>query len=199
MITGLRRFLSLPATAVQIPIGLEDKHEGVVDLVRMKAIFFKGDKGNEVVEAEIPEDLAEQAAEKRADMIARLADVDEEIGEKFLMEEEPTVAQLQAAIRRQTIARTFTPVFMGSAYKNRGVQALLDGVDDYLPNPMEAKNVALDLAANEAEVPINCNESEPLIALAFKLEESRFGQLTYLRIYRGTLRKGDYIFNMKVV
>lgn len=198
MIEGLRRFLSLPATAVQIPIGLEEKLEGVVDLIRMKALYFEGDKGEIVAEKDIPDNLMKQAVEKRANMIERLADVDEEIGEKFLMEEEPTIEELKVAIRRSTLARTFCPVFMGSAYKNRGVQALLDGVDDYLPNPMEAKNIALDLNANEAEVPISCDPVQPLVALAFKLEESRFGQLTYLRIYRGTLKKGDYIFNMKV-
>lgn len=184
---------------MQYPIGLEDKHDGVIDLINMNAIYFEGEKGNDITVKDIPADLQGVAGEKRAEMIERLADVDDEIGEKFLMEEEPTVEELKAAIRRQTIARKFVPVFMGSAYKNRGVQALLDGVDDYLPNPAEAKNIALDLTNNEAEMPISCSPTEPLVALAFKLEESRYGQLTYLRIYRGTLRKGDFIYNMKVI
>jgi elongation factor G len=199
VIDGLRKHLGLPATAVQIPIGVEEKHEGVVDLVEMKAIYFEGDMGRDVIYKEVPADMLALATTRRVDMIERLAEVDDEIAEKFLMEEEPTILEIKAAIRRQTIARTFVPVFMGSAYKNRGVQVLLDGVDDYLPSPDEAQNKALDLLDNEKEVPITCDPKEPLIALAFKLEESRFGQLTYLRIYRGTLNKGDTIVNMKTM
>lgn len=191
--------LGLPATAVQIPIGLEGDHEGVIDLVRREAIYFHGEKGTEIVKQPIPEEYTARAEEKRKQLIEKLADVDDEIAEKFLMEEEPTIEELSAAIRRQTIARKFVPVFMGSAYKNKGVQVLLDGVSEYLPNPTEAKNIALDLTQNEKEIPISCNPNEPLVALAFKLEESRFGQLTYLRIYRGTLRKGDVVVNMKVI
>ena len=129
-------------------------------------------------------------------MIEKLADLDDEIAEMFLNEEQPTEDQIRSAIRRQTIARKFVPVFMGSAYKNKGVQLLLDGVNDYLPSPSEVANKALNLTENEAEVPLECNPNAPLVALAFKLEESKFGQLTYLRIYQGLLRKGSLVHNM---
>lgn len=115
--------------------------------------------------------------------------------EKYLMEEEVTAEELEEAIRRTTVARTFTPVLMGSAYKNKGVQLLLDAVSDFLPCPLDVTNVALDAANKEAEVVLTGSPSAPLVAYAFKLEEGRFGQLTYLRVYSGTVRKGDSILN----
>ena len=127
----------------------------------------------------------------------RLAELDEEIGELFLNEVEPEVEQIIAAVRRQTIARKFVPVFMGSAYKNKGVQLLLDGVNSYLPSPTEVTNVALDLNKNEAEVQLTCESNLPLVALAFKLEESRYGQLTYVRVYQGMVKKGMIVTNTK--
>lgn len=145
VIEGLRSTLSLNAAAVQVPIGLEDAHEGVVDIIALQSYIFKGEKGEEVVVGPVPNELEELVAEKRLELIERLAEVDEELEELFLMEEEPTAEQLKEAIRRQTIQNRFVPVFMGSAFKNKGVQALLDGVVDYLPNPSEVSNVALDL------------------------------------------------------
>jgi elongation factor G len=195
-INGMRKDLRLPACPVQHPIGLEGEHEGVVDLVEMKAYYFEGAKGEKVRLAEIPEDLVEKCQTARTELIEYLANVDEEIGELFLMEETPSNEQIKAAIRRQTIARKFVPVFMGSAYKNKGVQPLLDGVVDYLPSPTEKSNFAFDLENNEAEIPVNCDPDAPLIALAFKLEESKFGQLTYMRIYQGTIKKGSNGVNM---
>lgn len=192
----MRKDLRLPACALQIPIGVENEHQGVVDLIKMKAFKFQGPKGETVVEEEIPADLVDFAKEKRAEIIEHLANVDEEIGDLFLAEEVPTNDQIKAAIRRQTIERKFVPVFMGSAYKNKGVQLLLDGVADYLPSPTEKPNVAFDLQNKEAEIPINCDPAAPLIALAFKLEESKFGQLTYLRVYQGTIKKGMNSINM---
>jgi elongation factor G len=194
----MRNLLRLPAAAVQYPIGLEGEHEGVIDLITKKAFHFLGDKGTKVTEVPIPESLEGAVEEKRKELIERLADVDDDIAEKFLMEEELMEDELKAAIRKQTLAKKFVPVFMGSAYKNRGVQKLLDGVISYLPNPSEVQNVALDLSNKEAEVPISCDGNLPLVALAFKLEDGKFGQLTYLRIYQGTLRKGDTVINMKV-
>ena len=190
--------LRLPAAAVQYPIGLENDHEGCVDLVAWKAYYFVGEKGTKVSVQDIPNDLIAVCEEKRKEMIERLADVDDEIAEKFLNDEEFNEQELKKAIRRQTLAKRFVPVFMGSAYKNKGVQSLLDGVNNYLPSPDEVENVALDIANKEAEVKISCDATKPLIALAFKLEESRYGQLTYLRIYQGTLRKGDNVVNLKV-
>jgi elongation factor G len=192
----MKKDLRLPACAVQIPIGVENEHQGVVDLVKMKAFYFQGPKGESVLEEEIPENLVSLATEKREELVETLANVDEEIGEMFLMEETPSIEQIKAAIRRQTINRKFVPVFMGSAYKNKGVQLLLDGVSDYLPSPTEKKNVAYDLEKKEAEIPIICDPNVPLIALAFKLEESKFGQLTYLRIYQGTIKRGMNSVNM---
>lgn len=197
-LNGMRKELRLPVCPVQIPIGLETEHEGVVDLIKMKAIKFLGPKGETVTEEEIPSNLVESANTARTQLIEYLANIDEEIGEQFLMEEIPSIEQIKAAIRRQTIARKFVPVFMGSAYKNKGVQPLLDGVADYLPSPLEKPNVAYSLESKtkEVEVPIECDPNLPLVALAFKLEESKFGQLTYLRVYQGSIKKGTFGFNI---
>lgn len=193
---GLRNELRLKAGFVQLPIGLEGDHVGVVDVVANEAIYFEGEKGNTIIRKAVPEDLVEQANDVRRELIEMLADSDEEIGEMFLNEIDPSFEQLRAAIRRQTIARNFVPVFMGSAYKNKGVQLLLDGVNYYLPSPPEVRNTALNIDDNESEVELKCDPAAPLVALAFKLEESRFGQLTYIRIYQGTLRKGMNVINV---
>jgi len=196
VIKDLREQLKLNAAAVQVPIGLEDGHEGVVDIVEMKSLKFEGEKGEKVVEGDIPADMVELVEEKRAELIERLADADDEIAELFLMEETPTAEDFKAAIRRQTIACKFVPVFMGSAFKNRGVQPLLDGVIDYLPQPIEKPNYALDIENDEAPVKVTCKDEDPLLALAFKLEETPFGQLTYMRVYQGELKRGEYIHNV---
>ena len=197
VIGDLRDQLKLNAAAVQIPIGLEGEHEGVVDLIEMKAIRFEGEKGeNLVVSDEIPEECQDLVEEKKMELIEFLADCDDEIAELFLMEETPSADDLKAAIRRQTITCNFVPVFMGSAFKNKGVQALLDGVVEYLPEPVEKLNHALDLSKNEEPVPVTGSSDDPLLALAFKLEETPFGQLTYMRIYQGMLKKGNQIVNV---
>jgi elongation factor G len=196
VINAMREKLFLNAAAVQMPIGLEEHHKGVVDLVKMKAFFFDGENGEDIREEEIPADMKVACDEKRLEMISKLADVDDVVGEKFLMEEPMDAAFLMAGIRRATIALKFVPVFMGSAYKNKGVQILLDGVGDYLPNPTEVKNEALDQNKSEEKIVIKSDTDGPLVALAFKLEDGRYGQLTYMRIYSGTVRKGDTIFNI---
>lgn len=183
--------LKIPAAAVQVPIGAEDEYEGVVDLIRMKAIYNEGKRGEIVVEKdEIPEKVRALAEEKRKVLIETLADVDDEMAELFLAEEEPTEEQIKAAIRRATIGLKFTPVFMGSALADKSIQPMLDGVCEYLPNPAEVKNTALDQKRNEATVQLVPYNSLPFVGLAFKLEESNFGQLTYVRVYQGSLRKG---------
>eukprot|EP00499_Haloplacidia_sp_CaronLabIsolate_P011367 CAMPEP_0196773170 /NCGR_PEP_ID=MMETSP1104-20130614/2620_1 /TAXON_ID=33652 /ORGANISM="Cafeteria sp., Strain Caron Lab Isolate" /LENGTH=759 /DNA_ID=CAMNT_0042143315 /DNA_START=1 /DNA_END=2280 /DNA_ORIENTATION=+ len=197
VIKDLRGKLQLNATAVQLPIGLEEKHEGVVDLISMKAYYNEGEFGEIVAEREIPSELMAQAEEKRHELIERLGEVDEEVAELFLMEEPVPEPLMREAIRRQTIANTFVPVFMGSAFKNRGVQRLLDGVVDFLPSPMDVKTVGLDVDDGEKEVALACDSTKPLVALAFKLEESRYGQLTYMRIYQGHLKRAENIFNVK--
>lgn len=192
---GLREKLRLNAVMAQLPIGLEDKLAGVVDLVSMRAFYNEGDNGENVIEKDIPADMMEQAKEYRQELVAKLADVDEGIAEKFLMEEEPTNDEIKAAIRKATIALKFVPVFCGSAYKNRGVQKLLDGISDYLPNPTEKENTGLDLDKGEEKVTMLTDPSKPLVSYAFKLDDGRYGQLTYMRVYQGTMRKGDFIIN----
>ncbi|KAH8428625.1 elongation factor G [Aspergillus melleus] len=190
--------LKIPAAAVQVPIGAEDEFEGVVDLINMKTLVNVGPSGEEIVEkAEIPEKVKGIVEERRKMLIETLADVDDEIAELFLSELEPTPDQMKAAIRRATIGLKFTPVFMGSALANKSVQPMLDGVVDYLPNPSEVQNLALDKKRDEASVKLVPYNSLPLVGLAFKLEESNFGQLTYIRVYQGTLRKGSNVFNAR--
>ncbi len=189
--------LRLNAVMAQIPIGLEEKHKGVVDLLTMKSYINEGANGENIIEGEIPADMVEQAKEYRHMLISKLADIDDGIAEKFLMEEEPTNAEIQAAIRKGVIGLKLVPVFCGSAFKNKGVQKLLDAVIMYLPNPSEKIESALDLKNGEAKFPLAPVNDKVLCGLAFKLQETQFGQLTYLRIYQGTLRKGDFIYNSR--
>lgn len=192
----LRDELKLNAAAVQVPIGLENNHEGVVDLIEEVAYTFEGDRGEIVKEGPIPDSMADIVAEKRMELVERLSDADDEIAEFFLMEEIPDKDTLKAAIRRAVIECKFVPVFMGSAYKNKGVQPLLDGVVDYLPEPIEKPNFALNRRNNEEPVKVTGKDSDPLLALAFKLDETQFGQLTYMRVYQGKLKKGESITNV---
>ena len=190
--------LRVPAAAVQVPIGVEDEFRGVVDLIEMKASYSEGMKGETVrTTNEIPTDVKELAEEKRRKLIETLADVDDEIAEIFIDERTPSIDQIKAAIRRATIALKFTPVFMGSALADKSVQPMLDGVCDYLPNPSEVENLALDRRRAEAPVKLVSYNSLPFVGLAFKLEESNFGQLTYIRVYQGSLRKGANVFNAR--
>ncbi|KAI1764719.1 translation elongation factor G [Hypoxylon sp. FL1150] len=189
--------LKIPAAAIQIPIGTEDQFKGVVDLIDMKAIYSEGPKGTIVRVGPIPEDLKELAQEKRQVLIEKLADVDDEIAEIFLEEETPTNEQIKNAIRRATIALKFSPVMMGSALADKSIQPLLDAVCDYLPNPADVENVALDRTRDEAQTKLVPYNSLPFVGLAFKLEENNYGQLTYIRVYQGTLRKGTYLFNSR--
>ncbi|KKK19504.1 hypothetical protein P175DRAFT_0458444 [Aspergillus ochraceoroseus IBT 24754] len=190
--------LKIPAAAVQVPIGAEDEFEGVVDLIRMKSLYNVGESGEDIlIKDEIPERVKAMVEERRRMLIETLADVDDEMAEMFLSEIEPTEHQLKQAIRRATIGLKFTPVFMGSALANKSVQPMLDGVIDYLPNPAEVENLALDKKRNEASVKLVPYNSLPLVCLAFKLEESNFGQLTYIRVYQGTLRKSANVFNAR--
>lgn len=190
--------LKIPAAAVQVPIGAEDEFKGVVDLIRMKAIYNEGSKGEIIRETdEIPADLKELCVEKRAKLLETLADVDEEMADMYLAEEEPSIDQIKAAIRRATISLKFTPVLMGSALADTAVQPMLDAVCDYLPNPSEVENMALDTKRKEAPVKLVPYNSLPFVGLAFKLEESNFGQLTYIKVYQGTLRKSMNVFNAR--
>ena len=192
----LREKLKHNAVMIQIPIGLEDAHVGVVDLVHMRALYFEGPNGQEIRVTDIPAELQDQADEYRETMLDAVSMFDDQLMEAVL-EEAATPELIKAAIRKGTLSLGLTPVFCGSAYKNRGVQALLDGVLDYLPTPNEVVNTALDAENDEAEVPIQVDPDAPLVALAFKLEDGRYGQLTYIRIYQGTLTKGGFITNSR--
>ncbi|KAL1901375.1 Elongation factor G, mitochondrial [Sporothrix stenoceras] len=197
-VEGINKKLKIAAAAIQIPIGSEKEFEGVVDLVNMRSIRNSGNRGvNLKVTDEIPEDLVELAKEKRQELIEKLADVDDEIAEMFLEEQDPTPDQIKAAIRRATISLKFTPVLMGTALGDKAVQPMLDAVCDYLPNPGEVQNLALDRAQDEKPVSLIPYNSLPFVGLAFKLEENPYGQLTYIRVYQGTLRKGVHLFNSR--
>ncbi|KAH8162207.1 hypothetical protein CIB48_g6029 [Xylaria polymorpha] len=190
--------LKIPAAAIQVPIGVEDQFKGVIDLIHMKAIYNEGPKGTILrIEDKLPEDLQLFAEEKRQVLIEKLADVDDEIAEIFLDEGIPTPEQIMNAIRRSTIALKFSPVMMGSALADKSIQPMLDAVCDYLPNPSDVKNVALDKSKKEAETQLVPYNSLPFVGLAFKLEENNYGQLTYIRVYQGTLKKGTYLFNSR--
>ncbi|KAF2141006.1 uncharacterized protein K452DRAFT_272785 [Aplosporella prunicola CBS 121167] len=190
--------LKIPAAAIQVPIGSEDSLRGVVDLIRMKAIYNEGYKGEKIRESdEIPAEVVEVVKERRAKLIETLADVDEEMADLYLDGQEPTIEQIKAAIRRATISLKFTPVMMGSALADTAVQPMLDAVCDYLPNPSEVENTALDRKRKEAPVKLVSYNELPFTGLAFKLEESNFGQLTYIRVYQGMLKKGMIVYNAK--
>ena len=186
------------AVMMQLPIGLEAEHEGVVDLVEMKAYYFDGDNGENIREEAIPEHMLEAAEEKRNELIEAASMFNDELLEAAL-EGTATSEMIHAAVRAGVLSLELTPVFCGSAYKNKGVQPLLDAVLKYLPNPTEVENKALDLDDDEKEFIVDTTDpSKPMIALAFKLEEGRFGQLTYVRIYQGSLKKGDTIYNSRM-
>ncbi|KAL9235273.1 hypothetical protein vseg_010046 [Gypsophila vaccaria] len=191
-----RKKLRHHSAAVQVPIGLEEDFEGLVDLVKLKAYYFHGSSGENIVTAEVPANMETLVAEKRHELVEAVSEVDDKLAELFLADEPISSSDLEDAIRRVTVAQKFVPVFMGSAFKNKGVQTLLDGVLDYLPCPTEVNNYALDQNNNEEKVMLSGSPTGPLVALAFKLEEGRFGQLTYLRIYEGVIKKGDFIHNI---
>jgi elongation factor G len=180
---------------MQLPIGEEANFEGIIDLVVMKAVYFDGDSGEDLRYEEIPADRLEEAKAARHALIAAVADHDDEMAEIFLAEKEPTEDQIHAAVRRATISLKMTPVFIGSAYKNKGVQLLLNAVNRYLPNPAEVKNIALDQNKNEEKVILQSDPKKPFVGLAFKLEDGKYGQLTYMRVYQGSLAKGEFIVN----
>ena len=193
----LREKLALNAVLIQIPIGLEDKHEGVIDLITMKAVYFDGDQGTEIRYAEIPGHLKADAEKYREELIDAVSLYSDELAEKYLAGRVISEELLRAAIRKGTLSENFVPVMMGSAYKFKGIQPLLDGVSHYLPDPTEVKNYALDLDNNEEQRELFADEKSPTVALGFKLEDGQYGQLTYVRIYQGALKKGDELLNTR--
>ena len=196
-IQGIRDVLGLNAVAMQIPIGLEEHLEGVVDLISMKAIYFDGEKGDDIRYEEIPEHLQEQAQQNRNDMLEAVSMFDDQMMEDLLEEKEISETTIHDAVCKGVQTLEFCPVFLGSAFKNRGVQPLLDAITRYLPSPLDADpSQATDLDSGE-KLTLECDPDKPTIAMAFKLTEEQFGQLTYTRIYQGSLNKGDQIVNSR--
>ena len=189
--------LGANAVMLQIPIGAEQDFTGVIDLVENKAIVYKGDDGKVFEVVDIPANLQEQAAKYRAQMIEKVAETDDALIEKFLMEEPITAAELKAAIRKATISLTIVPILCGSAYKNKGVQPLLDAVIEYLPSPLDKGAVHAINADTEEEETREPSDEAPFAALAFKLmNDQHVGNLTFFRVYSGTLTKGSYVYNV---
>jgi elongation factor G len=184
------------AALVQIPIGLEDHFQGVVDLIKMKAIYFDGANGEIVREEEIPPELEDEAWQYREELLDAVSLFSDELTEAIL-EDRVTEEILLQAIRKGTISREFMPIFLGSAYRNKGVQPLLDGVVNFLPNPAEVENIALDLDDQEKQIVLRPDPQAPCVAYAFKLEDGPYGQLTYIRIYQGRINRGDELFNSR--
>jgi elongation factor G len=191
----LREKLAHNAHLITYPIGAEDQFKGMVDLVQMRAFYFDGDNGEHIREEDIPADIADECKKYREELVAAVGEFDETVGMKYLEGQDVTVPELRLAIRKATMSLNFTPVMTGSAYKNKGVQLLLDAVTYYLPAPTESENIALDQNNNEAKVVLESDAKKPFVALAFKLDEGRYGQLTYMRVYQGAVKKGDVIFN----
>ncbi|MFO7606855.1 MAG: elongation factor G [Desulfurivibrionaceae bacterium] len=192
----LREKLALNALPMQLPIGLEGDMKGVIDIVTMKAVYYEGEFGEKIREDEIPAELRDEAEEMYEQLLDAASMFSEELMEAIL-EGTPTPEMIIEAVRLGTLELGITPVFVGSAYKNKGVQSLLDAVMYYLPCPTDIENTALDLDHDEVEVKVTNNPDDPMVALAFKLEEGRYGQLTYLRTYQGTIKKGDSIVNTR--
>ncbi len=192
----LREKLNLNPVLLQLPIGLEDKFEGVVDLISMKSHRFSGANGEKIEVGPIPADMEADAKKAREEMLDSLSMFSDALTEAIL-EEKVTEDLIVDAVREATIKLQIAPVMMGSAYKNKAVQLLLDGVARYLPNPTEITNQAVDLDKDEAKVTLASDPEAPLVMLAFKLEDGRYGQLTYLRVYQGTVAKGREITNTR--
>ncbi|XP_070983505.1 elongation factor G, mitochondrial [Oncorhynchus clarkii lewisi] len=199
---AMRTKLSHNAAFVNIPIGLEGNMKGIIDLIEERSMYFEGPFGQNIRLDEIPAEFRVEAADRRQELVECVANADETLGEMFLEERIPTVPELKTAIRRATVQRLFSPVLVGTALKNKGVQPLLNAVLDYLPNPTEVNNYALfndEESSDSTKILMDPTRdaSQPFVGLAFKLEAGRFGQLTYVRVYQGCLKKTEYIINTR--
>ncbi|MBD2353234.1 elongation factor G [Tolypothrix sp. FACHB-123] len=190
----MRDRLRANAIAIQLPIGSETEFKGIVDLVRMRAYIYNNDQGTDIQETEIPAELQEQAAEYRTKLIEAVSETDDDLMTKYFEGEELTEAEIQTALRKGTIAGSIVPVLCGSAFKNKGVQLMLDAVVDYLPAPIDVPAIQGTLP-NGDTVERRADDNEPLSALAFKIMADPYGRLTFVRVYSGVLKKGSYILN----
>jgi len=196
VVDQLREKLNHNAVLMQIPIGLEEDFSGVIDLISMRAIYFKGPFGEDLQAGEIPSPLLDEATSKREELLDAVSMFSDDLMEA-IFGDRVNEALIHKAVRKGTISRQLTPVFIGAAYKNIGVQPVLDAVTNYLPSPAEVEESALDMDQEEKEVLLSSNPDDPLVSLAFKLEVTPYGQLTYLRIYQGSIKKGDDLINTR--
>jgi len=188
--------LQANAHPIQLPIGAEDEFSGIIDLVNMNARFYANDLGTEITEGDIPEEYKEQAEEWHTKLVEAVAELDEDLMEKYLSGEELTVDELKAAIRKGTLDVEFYPVVCGTAFKNKGVQLMLDAVIDYLPSPLDVPPMTALRPDSDEEVLRKASEDEPFSALAFKVMTDPYvGKLTFFRVYSGTLKSGSYVQN----
>jgi len=192
----LREKLRLNSIMFQLPIGLENDHLGVVDLIQMKAMYFEGDNGEVVRIAEIPAEMQEEAEHRREILLDAVSMFSDELMEAMLADE-VTEDLIMEATRTGVISLDLCPVFCGSAYKNKGVQPLMDAVNSFLPCPTDVENIALNPENEEEQYPVTNNNDDELLCYAFKLEDGAYGQLTYVRIYQGELVKGDFVYNAR--
>jgi len=193
----LKDKLGCHAIPMQIPIGKEDKLEGVIDLVRMKGLYFDGSNGETVREEEIPAELQEAAAAARHTMLEDLAMYSDSLMEKLLSEEVPTEDEIHEVVKSAVQSQSITPVFCGSAYKNKGVQPLLDAVVRYLPNPLERKVFAKKWDNPDETFELEPDPAKPFVGMAFKIVDDPYGQLTFMRLYQGTAAKGETYINQR--
>jgi elongation factor G len=198
VVAQLESKLNLTSIPLQIPIGAESGFQGVIDLIERKAIYFDGENGEDVRIESIPAELTDAAERARQGMLEALSMVSDELMELLLEEAEVPIDLIHKTIREGTIAQQLCPVMVGSAYRNKGVQPLLDAIGRYLPSPLDREVFAKDNNNGMAEVPLAADPDAPLVAMAFKLVEESFGQVTYMRIYQGTLSKGTFYFNARL-
>jgi len=197
VVEQLKTRLGHNALLMQLPIGLEADFQGIVDLISMKAVYFDG-AGGELLRTEaVPESLLPEAISRREELIDSVSLFSDSLTEAILEGTEISEAMIMEAVRQGTLERKITPVFIGSAYKNKGIQPLLDAVTRYLPCPADIENSALDLSREEAPVQLTGNTEDPVVALAFKLEDGIYGQLTYIRVYQGILSRGATVVNAR--
>lgn len=195
VIKQMRDRLNDNAVAIQFPMGAETAFVGVVDLITMEAVYFDGEFGERVRREAIPPQFRSDAEAARGQMLDSLMMLDDPLMETMLAGEQPTVDAIRTIIRKATLALQLTPVLFGSAYKNKGVQEVLDAITDYLPSPQEREVIAHDISNNELQ--LECESDRPLVAMAFKTVVEKFGQLTFLRVYQGTLQKGTQVVNVR--
>jgi len=190
----IRDRLRSNAVPIQLPIGSEDTFKGIVDLVKMKAYFYNNDSGTDVEETEIPVDMLDVAQEYRLKLVESVAETEDALTEKYLEGIELTEAEIRLGLRTGTIAGTLVPIVCGSAFKNKGVQLLLDAVVDYLPSPVEVKPIQ-GILPDGTTATRRADDNEPTSALAFKIMADPYGRLTFVRVYSGVLTKGSYVYN----